>query len=247
MKVIKRKIKVIIVIALLILFIMGSVCGLLYMGVLHINNPSKTKYPIRGVDVSSYQGDIDWKQLSAESIRFAYIKATEGSSYKDEQFEKNWKDAQTTDLRIGAYHFFSLDSSGTTQAEHFCKTVEAVDAMLPPVVDVEPYGKYRDVNQIDKGEFLSELGNYVKALEANYGMKPVIYTTEEWLPLLQDEFKDYDLWIRDVYGKPDPSINWTFWQFSNRHALSGYSGPEHYIDMNVFVGSEEDFLSYDGR
>ena len=247
MNVMKRKRNVIILTASFLLFMLSSVCVLLYTGVIHINNPSTTKYPIRGVDVSSYQGEIDWKQLSAEDISFAYIKATEGSGYKDEQFDQNWAEAQTTDLRIGAYHFFSLDSSGTTQAENFCKTVVAVDSMLPPVVDVEPYGKYRDNSQIDKEKLLSELKNYVKTVEIYYTMKPVIYTTKEWLPILQEEFKDYDLWIRNVYGKPDSSIDWTFWQFSNRHVLSGYSGPEHFIDMNVFIGNENDFLTYDGR
>ena len=56
---------------------------LLYFGVLHINNPSRTKYPVRGVDVSHYQGEIDWGRLAGEDISFAYIKATEGSSHKD--------------------------------------------------------------------------------------------------------------------------------------------------------------------
>ncbi len=247
MNVKKRKRTIILLIVLILIFMLSSVCVLLYTGIININNPSKTKYPIRGVDVSSYQGDIDWKKLSAEDIRFAYIKATEGSGYQDEQFDHNWNEAQTTDLRIGAYHFFSLDSDGTTQAENFCKTVTAVDAMLPPVVDVEPYGKYNDINQIDMDKFLSELWKYVKAVEAYYNMKPVIYTTEKWLPLLQEKFKDYDIWIRDVYGKPDSSIDWTFWQYSNRHVLSGYSGPERFIDMNVFNGDENDFLSYDGR
>ena len=73
---------------------------------------------------------------------------------------------------------------------------------------------------------------------------PVIYTTEEWLPVIQEQFADYDVWIRDVYGKPDASIRWTFWQFSNRHVLKGYSGAERYIDMNVFCGNEEEFNQY---
>lgn len=243
---IKRKRAAMLGIALSFLLILSCACVLLYTGIIHINNPSIAKYPIRGVDVSHYQGEIDWEQLSAENIRFAYIKATEGSRYKDEQFDKNWDEAQSTGLRIGAYHFFSLDSSGATQADNFCRTVTMVDAMLPPVVDVELYGKYRDINQIDKERFFLELGDYLKAVELYYTMKPVIYTTEECLPLIQEEFTDYDVWIRNVYGKPDSSIDWTFWQFSNRHVLSGYSGTERYIDMNVFVGDEKDFLSYDG-
>ena len=100
-------------------------------------------YPVRGVDVSNFQGEVDWNTLSAQNISFAYIKATEGSSYKDERFDYNWKNASDCDLRIGAYHFFSFESSGETQAGNFIKTVKAVDDMLPPVIDVEYYGRNR--------------------------------------------------------------------------------------------------------
>ncbi|MBR1472480.1 MAG: hypothetical protein IJ600_12680 [Lachnospiraceae bacterium] len=232
-------------ISILLLLLAGGISGLLlYMGVIHINNPSRTEYPVRGVDLSHYQGEVDWEQLSKEDICFAYIKATEGSRYRDEQFERNWSEAQKTDLRIGAYHFFSLDSPGAAQAENFCGTVTFAEDMLPPVVDVEPYGNYRDPDTLDKDRLLKELGDYLQSVEACYSLKPLIYTTEEWLPVLQEEFKAYDVWIRSVYGKPDPSIRWTFWQYSNRHVLPGYSGTERYIDMNVFCGDAEAFHRY---
>ena len=112
-----------------------TAAALLYFGIIQLNHPPKDKYPIRGVDVSEYQGDIDWSVLANQNIDFAFIKATEGSSYTDEHFSENWENASKTDLRIGAYHFFSLESSGKSQAEHFCDTVQGVPNMLPPVVD----------------------------------------------------------------------------------------------------------------
>ena len=99
-----------------------------------------TEYPVRGVDVSSYQGEIDWKTLSSQNLSFAFIKATEGSSFVDPCFDYNYEKAQKTDLRIGAYHFFSYDSSGEDQAENFISTVSKIDNMLPPVIDLEFYG-----------------------------------------------------------------------------------------------------------
>ena len=237
----KRKI---LIATIALILIAGIACALLYTGIIHINNPSKAKYPVRGVDVSHYQGEIDWKKLSGEGISFAYIKATEGSSAQDRRFEKNWNEAKETGLRIGAYHFFSLDSAGLTQAENFCKTVPAVENMLPPVVDVEPYGGYQDPAMLDKEKMLSELGDFLDNVEAHYSLKPVIYTTEKWLPVVQERFANYDIWIRSVYKKPNPSIDWTFWQYSNRHVLQGYSGDERYIDMNVFKGTIEEFNKY---
>ena len=214
---------------------------LLYFGIIQINHPPKDKYPIRGVDVSEYQGDIDWSVLANQDIDFAFIKATEGSSYTDEYFAENWKNASKTDLEIGAYHFFSLESSGKSQAEHFCDTVQSVPNMLPPVVDVEPYGTYKDITEKD----IAELTDWLTVAEENYGIKPIIYTTSKWYhKQIKDSFPDYDIWIRSVYSKPDKDVKWTFWQYSNRMRLDGYDGEEKYIDMNVFCGSAEEFAAY---
>ena len=126
---------------LILISLAGFLALLLYLGIVHINNPSKVKYPVAGVDVSAYQGRVDWDILSEQNIDFAYIKATEGSTFKDSCFEYNWKEASKTDLRIGAYHFFSFESSGEKQATNFIDSVDAIPEMLPPVIDVEYYGK----------------------------------------------------------------------------------------------------------
>ena len=215
-----------------------TAAALLYFGITQINHPPKDKYPIRGVDVSEYQGDIDWSVLSNQDIDFAFIKATEGSSYTDEHFSENWENASKTDLRIGAYHFFSLESSGKSQAEHFCDTVQGVPNMLPPVVDVEPYGEYTDIGEED----ISELNTWIDFVEENYGIRPIIYTTNKWYgKLFGDNAPNCGIWIRSVYSKPQKDIDWIFWQYSNRMRLDGYDGEEKYIDMNVFYGSEEEF------
>ena len=73
--------------------------------------------------VSSYQGEINWRVLSSQNISFVFIKATEGSSFVDKNFAYNFQEAQKTSLSVGAYHFFSYDSEGKTQAENFINTV----------------------------------------------------------------------------------------------------------------------------
>ena len=78
-------------------------------------------YDVVGIDVSHYQGKIDWNMIEKQKIDFAFIKATEGSSHIDECFEDNWSNAQDTSLKIGAYHFFSFESSGKKQAKLFLK------------------------------------------------------------------------------------------------------------------------------
>lgn len=89
---------------------------MVYNGIIWFNNPSEEEFPVRGIDVSEYQGEIDWKTLSKQNIDFVFIKATEGSGYTDSCFVYNFDEAQKTDLRVGAYHFFSYDSEGAAQA-----------------------------------------------------------------------------------------------------------------------------------
>lgn len=223
--------------------------ALFFGGVLHPNRPDPALYPVAGVDVSSYQGTIDWETLASQNIRFAFIKATEGSSYVDPRYEENRAAAEKTDLRVGAYHFFSFDSPGATQADLFCRTVPKTETMLPPVVDVEYYGAYRfRRGSVDHARLKNELRTLVDLLEAAYGIKPVLYAdAKTYKTILLSDFADCDLWYRSVYTSVPGGIDWTFWQYSDKHVLAGYDGKERFIDMNVFAGSAEDFAAYPDR
>lgn len=115
--------------------------------------------------------------------------------------------------------------------------------MLPPVVDVEPYGIYSGSSMIDQA-VLDELSVWLQIVEASYEMSPIIYTTEEYYEQLHEILPQYDIWIRSVYSEPRSGISWSIWQYSNRMRLNGYSGSEKYIDMNVYNGTLEDFVNY---
>ncbi len=247
MKKLKTKYKVIIfsVFVLLTLGIILFVC--LWNGVIQLNNPSKSEYPVRGVDVSRYQGEIDWAVLSEQDgISFAFIKATEGSSFTDPCFEYNYTEALQTKLRVGVYHFFSFDSAGKTQAEHFIKTVPKNDNMLPPVIDLEFYGD-KESNPPSREAVQRNLDEMLNTLEEHYSVKPIIYVTEDsYSAYIEGAYEEYDIWYRNVLtskGPPD-GRQWTFWQYTNRKKLEGYSGAEKYIDMNVFRGTKEEFETY---
>lgn len=219
---------------------------LFWYGVLQLNGCAVQEHPVRGVDVSSYQGTIDWAVLSEQGIQFAFIKATEGSSSVDPRFKQNFTGAQRTDLRVGCYHFFSYDSGGTAQAENFIRTVPAVANMLPPVIDVEFYGD-KEKNLPEKSKTQRELRVMIDLLRAYYGKKPILYATEKSYRLyIAGEFRDCDIWIRNVFSKPslEDKRSWTFWQYSDRARLDGYTGKERFIDMNVFAGSQEELDAY---
>lgn len=230
----------------LILMLAAAVGILLYSACPRWNPPSRDAYPIRGVDVSSYQGTIQWDILAKQDIAFAYIKATEGSSFTDPCFEKNWEDVWLTDLQAGAYHFFSFESSGKTQAEKYIRTVGKKEGMLPPMIDVELYGDFtRSPPKADA--VVKELEEMIRVLSEYYGQAPVLYSTGKAYRLyLQGRFTSCDMWIRDVFFYPSlaDGREWTFWQYTDRALLDGYEGSEKYIDMNVFFGSEKEYTAY---
>lgn len=189
-----------------------------------------------GVDVSSYQADIDMEKLKEQNIAFIYIKATEGSSSQDDRFAENWKNAEEAGLLSGAYHFFSYDSEGKTQAENFIKTVgKDIKGRLIPVVDLEYYGD-KEKNPPVKEDVRRELKTYLSVIENEYGVKPMIYTRADiYQYYLKGEFDEYKKWISSLYTPLSLNYkdNWYIWQYYNRGVLEGYSGGEKYIDLNV--------------
>lgn len=200
-----------------------------------INKMFVSTEAIIGVDVSEYQDKIDMKKISEQNVSFVYIKATEGSSYQDACFRENWKNAHDCGLPAGAYHFFSFDSSGKTQAQNFIAAVGDLKGDLIPVVDFEYYGD-KQKSPPDKEKVLRELHTFLELLEKEYGVKPMIYTLKNiYNVYLDGEVKGYPLWVRNVFytAALDGWSDYVIWQYLDTAQLDGYSGGEKYIDMDV--------------
>lgn len=198
-------------------------------------------YEVHGVDVSHYQGTIDWDVLS-QDLDFAFIKATEGSTHVDDRFQDNWQAAEQTHLYLGAYHFFSFDSEGHRQAASYIDTVGSLNGKLAPVVDVEYYGDKRS-NPPGRSEVIENLRSMLDTLEQHYEIKPIIYTTYTvYNDYIKGEFEEYPLWVRSVYCPPSVLFGnkWSFWQYMDTAMLDGYAGDQKYIDVNVFKGTKQD-------
>lgn len=235
-------------ITIMLVIIAAKVSLFLFLnGTFKINLFITKRYPVHGVDVSSYQGKINWDQLANQNIQFAYIKATEGSHLVDKDFQYNYEHALKTNLYVGAYHFFSYDSSGIDQAKHFIATVPKNNKMLPPVVDVEFYGN-KEENPPKRAEITKNLTELLKELQTYYGMKPIIYATRKSynLYIAGSTYAHYDVWLSNVLLPPFllGERKCTFWQYSDKSTLKGYEGSKNYIDMNVFCGSESEFKEY---
>lgn len=197
-------------------------------------------YKIHGIDVSSYQGNIYWPAVANMhdqdvTIKFAFIKATEGLNNIDRQYKNNWQNAKNANIIRGAYHYFLATKSGHLQAQNFIKTVKLQPGDLPPVLDIEElYGVRPDSMRNRIKVWLTEVG---KA----YNVKPVIYTSASFYKnFLGHDFDEYPLWVAHYFVKQQPGVDeaWYFWQ---HNATGKVNGIKTRVDFNVFSGDTTRF------
>lgn len=202
-----------------------------------------------GVDVSRYQGEIDYDLLYDQGVRYAFIKATEGRAHLDPFFYENFKKGMRSDVRIGAYHFFLFDIPGKDQGQYFVDHVPNEKDLLPPVIDIEHYGKYIN-NPMDYDTVYKEMSDLIDVLYNKYQKYPIIYCNYYiYKDYIQGNFEECDIWFRSISEEipelPD-GREWKFWQYSETGELEGYggSGFTDYIDLNYFDGTMRELNRY---
>ncbi|PBB81103.1 muramidase [Mesorhizobium sp. WSM3879] len=202
---------------------------------------------VHGVDVSRWQGNINWQKLRAQGANFAYIKATDGGDHLDPMFMKNWRGADAAGLKRGAYHFFYWCRTAGEQADWFIRNVPRVQGALPPVIDVEWNGESSCKRRPSRQKVLEKMQVFMDKLERHYGQRPIIYTSPDFYrDNLRGAFLDYPFWLRAVAAHPSkvyPGRNWLFWQYSGSGLSHGVSGR---IDLNVFHGDERQWRRWLG-
>ena len=212
---------------------------------INFGKASPKQLAVHGVDISRWQGDIDWQKLRGQGANFVYIKATDGGDHLDPMFRKNWRDAEKAGLKRGAYHFFYWCRTAREQADWFIRNVPKVKGALPPVIDVEWNGKSSCKQRPSRENVLEKMQVFMDKLEAHYGQRPIIYTAPDfYADNLKGAFPNHPFWLRSVAAHPSkvyPGRDWVFWQYSG----SGLShGVEGRIDLNVFHGDESAWRSW---
>lgn len=198
-------------------------------------------YDVIGVDVSRHQGQIDWHALTGGGISFAYIKATEGQTFRDARFATNWAEAALAGVPRGAYHFFTQCRTGADQAKNFIATVPRDQRALPHVVDAEHMGPCRSGSAV--ADVVQEIETFLMLVQAHYGRRPLIYTTSEFHDVyLKGRLAGEQFWLRSLVIPPRfENRSWVIWQYHNRGRRPGVAGE---VDLNAFHGSRSDFATF---
>ncbi|MFC4618356.1 GH25 family lysozyme [Camelliibacillus cellulosilyticus] len=191
----------------------------------------------QGVDVSHWQGDIDWARVRASGMLFAYIKATEGETFVDPKLKKNAKAAKQAGLTIGFYHFgrFSSEQAAEHEAAHFLKTVKNIKADLPLVLDLETD------NGLTKDALSKAAQLFLETVKKESGQDVMLYTYTNFAKTrLTRLLRPFPLWIahygRETPGKNGIWDNWRAFQYTNKGRVAGISGD---VDLDEMVPFEK--------
>ena len=201
-----------------------------------------------GIDVSHWQGAIDWARVRAAGKTFAVIKATEGVNFLDDKYAQNKAGAMAQGMKVGAYHFARPGNDPVREADWFVDHMGLQHGMLIPALDIEVTG----------GLGPTALTTWTKAFLARVtqrtGAKPMIYTSPAfWRNNLNDSrwFADNGysvLWVAH-WQTTSPSVpasnwggkSWTFWQYSSEGSVPGISGR---VDLDRYRLSSWDSVTY---
>ena len=176
----------------------------------------------RGIDVSKFQGTINWTKVAKDStIKFVYVKATEGTSIRDPYYKTNITKAKKAGLLVGSYHLYSSKTTAYQQMANMRKMIKKSEQDLVPVLDIEGHHSGR--------LYMKRVDKLLELMESEYGVKPMIYTSEKLYQthFANKKYSKYHIFIANYRGYP--TTRFTLWQYTETGHCPGISG---YVDFN---------------
>lgn len=205
------------------------------------------EFSVHGVDVSKYQGDIDWQAVKDSGVAFAFIKASEGGDDVDAKFSRNWAGAKAVGIPHGAYHFVYWCRPWHEEVGLFERVAPNEADALPPVLDVEATPTSRTCKRtLYRDEVLADMRSMLAEMERHYGKKPIIYTSVDFYQAIlhSGALAEYPIWVRSTKYHPSVrygSRKWHFWQYRSDGAVPGIRGA---VDQDAFFGTPEQWRAW---
>ena len=187
----------------------------------------------QGIDVSSWQGNIDFTSVKNSGIEIVYIKSSEGSNYIDPYFERNYQNAKANGLKVGFYHYVTARNTeqARNQANFFARVISGKQPDCKLAMDFESFGNLsiNEINEISK-VFLETLSNATNKEVLIYSNSYSART------IFSSDLSIYPLWVAN-YGVSEPGGNdkwstWVGWQYTSTGRVSGISGN---VDRDEFT------------
>ncbi|MEZ4380907.1 MAG: GH25 family lysozyme [Nannocystaceae bacterium] len=195
-----------------------------------------------GIDVSYYQGDIDWQQVAGDGVKYAWIRVSHSTQFLDPKFQQNLAGARAAGIHAGVYQYFEPTEDPIAQAELLLSELGPLEpGDLPPMIDVE------SAKKVDKAAYADAIRAWLDHVEAATGARPFIYTGYYyWKDYVgTDEFVDHPLWIANYNPGcpliPDYWPTWKAHQFCDCGTIAGIQGP---VDSNNWNGDMADLLDH---
>jgi len=209
--------------------------------------PTASDFEIHGIDVSRYQGDIDWNSVRDSGVRFAWIKATEGGDRADERFQANWTGAKQAGIPRGAYHFVYWCRAPMEEMANFEQTAPVEPDALPPVLDVEATPTSPTCHRhLTEASATADMQVMLDEMERHYGKRPIIYTTVDFYRAILSDgaFSNYPIWVRST--KYHPSVKyggraWRLWQYQSDARVPGIGTK---VDKDAFYGDNRQWEAF---
>jgi lysozyme len=200
---------------------------------------------VLGVDVSYYDGNVNWTRARAAGVAFTFVRVSDGLTFHDPKFTANWQGAKAAGVLRGAYQFFRPSDDPTEQADLLIAAIggKYTPGDLPPVIDVE-------VTQgASPSTLASKIRVWVNRVQTKLGVRPIIYTgTYFWADQVggPTDFAGDPMWLARYTSCPavtSPWTTWTFWQYSDTGSIAGIPSA---VDVNRFNGTLAQLQAFAG-
>jgi lysozyme len=192
---------------------------------------------VAGVDVSKWQGAVDFGKVKAAGMTYVFVKATEGITGVDPDYARNVAAARAAGLVVGSYHFYETNDDPSAQFGNFRQHADVKPGDLPPVVDIEVLASN------SRPDLAGDLKSFLAQMEQAWGVRPILYSGVSFANEHLAGFGDYPLWVAEYTSAPVPKVptgwtTWTFWQYSQSGTVAGVPGE---VDMDRFNGTQAEF------
>ncbi len=199
---------------------------------------------VQGIDVSKYQGTVDWAAAKKGGVQFAIARVSDGLGYPDATFVPNWDGMKQQGIVRGVYQFFRASQDPVQQADYMLGQMAKAGALpndLPPVMDIET------ADGVSTNAVRKAMATWLDYVAQKVGRKPMIYTANFMSSILGSGFTGYPLWVANYGAKcplmPTGWTAWIFWQYDDKGTVKGV-GTAGGLDMDEFNGTLGDLLAF---